>query len=471
MGQAESSGGQMAYLLFAKPIDRSLFHWGTTIPGPQLGRLEAWLDRTLLEGDSVEVVLALDGIDFPAVIRKADRRESPGESVQLRYDTEESFKSHLASIDPAYFRRVENEHAVRRVAGERRPRTDTEGAPSIALWLSDVPGRIDIKVTPHPDSAQLRAGLSRVLKDYPAQRDQGSFSGNALAGFIRDELPALVTHLTPSSGTYLFKGSAGTGNWADCPWVAVLDPDVTNTVQTGFYPVYLFAQDGSRVYLSLNQGMTQLVKEHGRKQARTILSHRARLYRSLLGMLPDELNLDGPIDLAVEGASASAAYYELGHICGACYEATAMPSESRLRGDYTLAVETYQRLAALVDPEVEPDVESSGEAEDEDYTKWRVHKRLDRNASLSRKAKQIHGYTCQACGIDMEEVYGPIGHRYIEAHHLVPVAELQGRVVRRDPKTDFAVLCPNCHRMIHRSGAPHDVEALSRVVHSEMVDI
>lgn len=352
-----------------------------------------------------------------------------------------------------------------------------EETPTAHLAITRPPtfrGTVDTEVKsaqgPHP--SLLGKALSRVLAEYPVQRHR-RFSGNALADFIRRELPVAMFCLTPSPDTYLLKGSAGTGNWADCPWAAALDPDVTETVQAGFYPVYLFAQDGSRVYLSLNQGVTRLVKEHGSKQARVILSHRARLYRSLLGTLPGELDLDGPIDLAVARASAGAANYQLGHICGVCYEAAAMPSESRIRRDYVLVLEAYQRLAALVDPEIEPDAALPGESEseDEDYTKWRVHNRLDRNASLSRKAKQIHGYTCQACGVNMEEVYGSIGHEYIEAHHLVPVADLRGRIVRRDPKTDFAVLCPNCHRMIHRSGAPHDVDALSRVVHSEMVNI
>lgn len=97
---------------------------------------------------------------------------------------------------------------------------------------------------------------------------------------------------------------------------------------------------------------------------------------------------------------------------------------------------------------------------DENYTCWLTHRVVERNPRLVKKVKTHHGYVCQGCGLEMERLYGKPGHDYIEAHHLTPVAELKGKVVRTDPKTDFAVLCPNCHRMIHRSGSLDDVAAL-----------
>ncbi len=84
-----------------------------------------------------------------------------------------------------------------------------------------------------------------------------------------------------------------------------------------------------------------------------------------------------------------------------------------------------------------------------------------------RKAKKVHGYVCQVCGFDFEAVYGPIGHRYTEAHHLTPLSELpEDTPVALDPREDFAVLCANCHRMMHRKDGPKnlaDIRALARV--------
>lgn len=86
----------------------------------------------------------------------------------------------------------------------------------------------------------------------------------------------------------------------------------------------------------------------------------------------------------------------------------------------------------------------------EDLTKIRLHKSIERSAKIIAKVKKLLGFTCQACGVNLTDVYGNIGKNYIEAHHLQPIALDKGSKQVRDPK-DFAVLCPNCHRMIHRS--------------------
>jgi len=39
-------------------------------------------------------------------------------------------------------------------------------------------------------------------------------------------------------------------------------------------------------------------------------------------------------------------------------------------------------------------------------------------------------------------------------------SECEGESVELDPEKDFAVLCANCHRTIHRKGAPKSVAEL-----------
>jgi hypothetical protein len=60
----------------------------------------------------------------------------------------------------------------------------------------------------------------------------------------------------------MFKWSAGKGVWASVPWFALLDKRITTSTQRGVYIVLLVAQDLSCAYLTLNQGMTELVTEH-----------------------------------------------------------------------------------------------------------------------------------------------------------------------------------------------------------------
>lgn len=88
-----------------------------------------------------------------------------------------------------------------------------------------------------------------------------------------------------------------------------------------------------------------------------------------------------------------------------------------------------------------------------------------RNQSASKAAKRYHGLSCQACGFTYSDMYGELGEGYIEAHHIEPISELPiDHWVRNDPRRDFAVLCANCHRMIHRKGAPKDVEGLRNLI-------
>ena len=66
-----------------------------------------------------------------------------------------------------------------------------------------------------------------------------------------------------------------------------------------------------------------------------------------------------------------------------------------------------------------------------------------------------------------KERYGELGRDFIEAHHLRPISLLEeGTAVSYDIATDFAVLCSNCHRMIHRTTDPSDLEGFRRLIKS-----
>jgi hypothetical protein len=67
--------------------------------------------------------------------------------------------------------------------------------------------------------------------------------------------------------------------------------------------------------------------------------------------------------------------------------------------------------------------------------------------------------------LDFGEHYGEMGRGFIEAHHLRPIATLEeGVPVRYDVAADFAVLCSNCHRMIHRFSHPSDLAAFRKAI-------
>ena len=74
----------------------------------------------------------------------------------------------------------------------------------------------------------------------------------------------------------------------------------------------------------------------------------------------------------------------------------------------------------------------------------------ERSPRLRAATLNIHGYLCQVCGFDFEETYGAWGRGFIEVHHVQELRAAPTEGVEVDPATDLAVVCSNCHRMIHR---------------------
>lgn len=111
--------------------------------------------------------------------------------------------------------------------------------------------------------------------------------------------------------------------------------------------------------------------------------------------------------------------------------------------------------------------------EDEEATEGRLllrlHRQRERNRSLVARKKdqaleQFGALRCEACGFDSREVYGELGEGFIECHHRTALANL-----RPDQKTrlvDLALVCANCHRMLHRNGDVRTVDTLRALIAS-----
>lgn len=288
--------------------------------------------------------------------------------------------------------------------------------------------------------------LEEVLTRYPSALSE-PFGGHPVARLLTVDARNAVAAINPHGG-YDIVGSPGKGRWAETPWVAVFDPLVTTSAQRGFYIVYLFREDGEAVYLSLNQGTTEVQKRVGGRY-REVLEHQARLRRDLLtGDLTG--TLAGPIDLSGRGSLTRG--YEAGNIVALRYPRGAVPIDEVLTKDLSRFIELYAQLVSQSDALAEAAQASDGVAEPLEATegdRFRYHKRVERNRQLAVQAKKSHGTTCQVCGFRFEDLYGELGAGYIEAHHLIPIAELSQRPRALNPATDFAVVCANCHRMLH----------------------
>lgn len=301
----------------------------------------------------------------------------------------------------------------------------------------------------------IHAALSVLLEEYANAKNQ-AFAKNPMADMLRVEIPNAIAAAVSDSTRYEVDGSPGKGNWADIPWVAVLDRLKTETAQQGYYLVYLVNDDCSGIYLSLNQGVTTVRQEYG-ASTKNALATRAMDFAARLGPLTKGLHC-GPIDLGVK--KGLGADYQQGSVCAVFYSRASMPAEEvlvadlqRFLGLYRYLVEHESSLYARVEAE-----DDEVGLEPENLKRLREHKRIERNRKLAQKVKKLQGYTCAACGFNFLQTYGSIGTDFIEAHHLTPLRELQGDVVHLDPQKDFSVLCSNCHRMIHRSEFVNRVE-------------
>ncbi|HRA90336.1 MAG TPA: HNH endonuclease, partial [Planctomycetaceae bacterium] len=56
---------------------------------------------------------------------------------------------------------------------------------------------------------------------------------------------------------------------------------------------------------------------------------------------------------------------------------------------------------------------------------------------------------CEVCAFDFFETYGEIGKGFAECHHRTPIHTLiEESTITLD---QLAIVCSNCHRMLHRS--------------------
>ena len=302
----------------------------------------------------------------------------------------------------------------------------------------------------------IGTALNIFLEEYPVARKQ-NFAGHPLAEFIRKDIPGFLEEIIGPSERYFAYGSAGQGNWARVPWVAVFDRLITDTAQDGYYVVYLVKEDYSGVYISLNQGVTLPRKIYGSDTKETLRA-RAGDFLARLGSVPSNY-ITGEIDLAVQQSSSLGSSYEYGNVIAKYYAREEIPEDQLLEEDLKTFLQYYLLLASkdLLPTVATAEEEDEKDLSYEDLTKLKEHKRIERNRKLTEKAKKIHKYTCKACGFNFEKRYGEIGRGFIEAHHLTPLSKLKGQKIPLDPQKDFSVLCSNCHRMIHRTEFVSDV--------------
>ncbi|GKW39555.1 MrcB family domain-containing protein [Pectobacterium carotovorum] len=189
----------------------------------------------------------------------------------------------------------------------------------------------------------LQEKFQIITKGWIAATKEG-FTNNPIANLLRKELKKEIENIVIQFDfNYEVEASAGAGNWANVPWISILNPKITNTTQEGIYPVYLFKADGSGFYLSLNQGTTSPAKKWGKKVAEERAEY---IKKQLLKKIPD-LERWGVKDINLKAGTPLGKSYEKPSVIARYYSADSIPSDEILKSDLYSLLKFYKEIEGM----------------------------------------------------------------------------------------------------------------------------
>jgi 5-methylcytosine-specific restriction protein A len=117
----------------------------------------------------------------------------------------------------------------------------------------------------------------------------------------------------------------------------------------------------------------------------------------------------------------------------------------KISNDQTLKQKLYQ---------IEEDDQTIEDSVMEGQIIYKLHKLRERDSDIVKHKKQealslLGNLECEVCIFDFHKVYGDIGYGYIECHHRTPLYKFE--VQSKTTLDDLALVCANCHRMLHRT--------------------
>ncbi|MCI5087101.1 MAG: DUF3578 domain-containing protein [Rhodovulum sp.] len=307
--------------------------------------------------------------------------------------------------------------------------------------------------------------LARLAMQYVFERAK-PFAGSAFANFVRHDI-AVEAKKTIALWPYdlTLKASVGQGNWASVPWLAFFHPLITRSATEGFYVVFLINPIAETITLSMNQATTAVYNEHGERRGRDVLRRRAKDMAERVGDMAGRFNRD-PISLGSDMGYPLG--YEAGHAFGKTYTPQSI-IDADLTGDLRALLDAYQALilrGGLTPLDVMQD--EAGSQDIEEVRRYTLSRRIERAPDVRKKVLASKTLVCEGCKLDPVLDYGYSGkpvNTPLDVHHAKPLdglAEGEQRLYRIPD--DFLLLCPTCHRMIHKQDDPADLKQLQRSI-------
>ena len=126
-------------------------------------------------------------------------------------------------------------------------------------------------------------------------------------------------------------------------------------------------------------------------------------------------------------------------------------------------------VSVVLEPVVEVIPAGAGvdDAFEEGGEKYVLHRQKERSKELveAKRASVLNEFgklCCEVCDFDFATYYGPMGKGYAECHHLTPLASLKESHKTR--LSNLAIVCANCHRVIHRNNPMPSIKELREIV-------
>lgn len=193
-----------------------------------------------------------------------------------------------------------------------------------------------------PEDA-LSGVLEKVLVALHDRKGEEEFE-LATRPLVEKDGPEVLRQILQTN--FATRGRIGMGTLADVPWIGIFDESTGVSAQEGIYVVYLFAADGSAVYLSLNQGTENV------KGGRSVLEKRALDIRRVVGSQSDLLS-----DIDLQSKANRPEKYQAGNVYAMRYQRGAIPSDAHLTDDlmrFTDLLTKVSKAGISFDPRFEP---------------------------------------------------------------------------------------------------------------------
>lgn len=93
---------------------------------------------------------------------------------------------------------------------------------------------------------------------------------------------------------------------------------------------------------------------------------------------------------------------------------------------------------------------------EEGERRLRLHLDKERKPqNVKAKKRSVPSLNCEICDFSFSKFYGQAAENYCEVHHLIPLKSLKGAT--KVNLGDLAILCSNCHRVVHMRYPPYDL--------------